>query len=76
MYIPIKKVTAVGDLLSDGSAVPAFSINAAGTYQLLSAGGVTFDVFLGANGVSRVIDIPVKKLISGPVTKNITLLGQ
>ena len=72
MYRPITKVTGTGNVLSDGSAVPAFICGAAGTYTFKSPGGVTFDVF--ATGQSEIIEITIKEIITNP--GSVTIISQ
>ena len=73
MYRPIKYIaSSSGDVLSDGSAVPAVLLGAAGLYSFESPGGVTFALNVGTNAAPYLLEVTVK----GVTGDQVTLLGQ
>lgn len=73
MYRPVNKMTGTGVL--GGGPFPAFICGAAGTYSFLSPGGVTFDIFVGTDGQSEIIEIPISSILTNG-GGNVTVLSQ
>tara|TARA_R110002126_G_scaffold234697_1_gene378660 strand:- start:99 stop:320 length:222 start_codon:yes stop_codon:yes gene_type:complete len=73
MYRPVNKMTGTGVL--GGGPFPAFICGAEGAYSFLSPGGVTFDIFVGANGQSEIIEIPISSILANG-GNNVTVLSQ
>ncbi len=73
MYRPVNKMTGWTGVLG-GGPFPAFICGAAGAYSFLSPGGVTFDIFVGANGQSEIIEIPISSILANG--GNVTVLSQ
>ena len=73
MYRPIKYIAASsGNVLSDGSAVPAVILGASGSYSFESPGGVTFELTVGADAAPYLLEVTVK----GVTGSKVTLLSQ
>ena len=79
MYRPVKYFSSGpaggnGDVLSDGSAVPAVILGSPSvTYEFVSPGGVTFSVTTGTVS-PQILEVTISKWTSG--SGKLTLLSQ
>lgn len=76
MYRPVKYLATNpnGNVLSDGSAVPAVILGAANeNYTFVSPGGVTFSISTGASSTPYILEVTIQKMTAG---SKVTLLSQ